>query len=227
MGKVGSTSISESLKLNYGQDNVVHTHNHQEARKQIQQRSQQGNDVIVITGFREPLNRCISAYFENLTNSSNHWYVGEQNEVLNKSISWLIDDYNKKALPHVQGIIAPWLSCYENVIGYQLADFNKMGNYWKASLGRTHCYIYKLETITEFLQGLSDDQLIKDFEFSNSNVNIGEEKWSGEIYKEFKDKYRISEGDYYNIYGCLDYVDRLYSKDEIQKRTNSLVLSDI
>jgi hypothetical protein len=224
MGKVGSSSISNSLKIRYGKNNVLHTHSHQQAKEQITQRSQHGDEVVVITGFREPLNRCISAYFQNLTNSSNHWYVGEREDVLHKSMDWLINDYNEKSLPHLRNVIEPWLSRYENTINYKLSDFNKVGDYWKVSLGNIHFYIYKLEAIAAFLQEMADDQFMKDCEFNQSN--IGKEKWSEELYKEFRARYEIGKNDYYNTYGHLDYVRSLYSKDEILKSTNSLVINE-
>ena len=225
MGKVGSSSISNSLKMKYGKSNVLHTHSHQEAKEQIERRSKCGDTVVIITGFREPLSRCISAYFQNVTNSSNHWYVGNKKEVMNKSIEWLIDDFKVKVVPHINKMIGPWLSNYENVVGCKLKDFNNIGSYWKASFENTHFYIYKLETITEFFQEMANDAFMKDIKFTNSN--IGGEKWNGETYRDFKSRYRISKDDYDNIYGCIDYVSDLYSKNEIRRVTNSLVFNNV
>jgi hypothetical protein len=224
MGKVGSKSISDSLAIKYGKNKVLHTHNHQEAKKQIEQSNQRGDVVVVVTGFREPLTRCISAYFQNLTNNSNHWYVGEKKEVMNKSTEWLINDYEAKVLPHVNKAIAPWLNNYENIIGSNIEDFNNMGSCWKMSQGNMHFYIYKLETMADFLQEMKDDMFMKGVKFAKSN--IGEVKWSGEIYKEFKSRYRISKDDYDSLYGNIDYVRYLYSKHESRKITKNLFFND-
>lgn len=90
MGKVGSKTIRSSLERLYGRDRVLHTHSHEEARRSIGEWGRRYGQVIVITGFREPLSRCISAYFQNLTNDNNHWFVGRREEVEQKSIDWLI-----------------------------------------------------------------------------------------------------------------------------------------
>ena len=78
MGEVDSSTIEKSLRNTYDVHKVKHTHSHEEAKFYLEKWMIEYDEVIIITGFREPLSRCISAYFENLTNISNHWYVGDE-----------------------------------------------------------------------------------------------------------------------------------------------------
>lgn len=222
MGKVGSSGIKTSLEKRYGKNNVIHTHSHSDAKEQIELRSRHADSVVVITGFREPLTRCISAYFENLTNNLNHWYVGTKEEVMNKSIEWLINDYNQKVLPHIDKIVNPWLINYENTISYKLADFSQDRSHWKAALGNIHFYIYKLETINDFSRHVTDDIFFKNVRFSVGNV--GAEKWSGEIYRNFKNSFRIDRNDYDAVYGGIDYLQRLYGNHEARRIARNLIV---
>ena len=223
MGKVGSRTLHDSLETQYGKERVFHVHNHKKAQEKITQWSQNhSNKVIVITGFREPLNRCISAYFQNLTNEKNYWFVGEKKSVLEKNIDWFIHDYNMKIIPHINLAIKPWLERYESVIGYQLSNFYKMGTYWKASKDNIYFYIYKLETFTEFSQEISNNSLFKNIRFINKN--IGSEKWYGKLYQEFKQKFKISANNYNKLYKEIDYVQYLYSDEEIENLIKPFLL---
>jgi hypothetical protein len=221
MGKVGSSTIKTSLVNKYGENSVLHTHSHKVAKVQIEQQSRLFESVVVITGFREPLARCISAYFQNITNISSHWYVGAKEEVMSKNIGWLINDYNEKVKPHILNTIAPWLSNYENAINLKLADFNSTGSYWKVTKTNVIFYIYKLETINEFYQQVKVEKYFKNIDFTASN--IGAKKWSGVVYRDFIKSFRISRNDYKSIYGDIDYLKYLYNDNEIRKITNNLV----
>ena len=133
MGKVGSSTIKHSLENTYGKNKMLYTHNHEEAKEHIEKWSQLFDDVVVITGFREPLSRCISADFQNLTNDQNHWFVGQQEKKKKKGIDWLIKDYNVKVVPHIQQLVGPWLENYERVSNCKLAEFLWAEGCWKTS----------------------------------------------------------------------------------------------
>ena len=221
MGKVGSSTLKKSLEETYGKKRVLHTHNHKEAKEYIEKWSKSFDAVIVITGFREPLSRCISAYFENLTNEKNHWFVGRQEEVRGKSIDWLINDYNAKVVSHINTLVGPWLANYESVINFKLTDFTREKGYLRTSLNNVHYYIYKLEALTEFHQGMADNQFLKKVKLINSNVS--KEKWYAKIYGDFKTQYQISKDNYNALYGNIDFVQCLYDQQELWCLTKSFV----
>jgi len=222
MGKVGSSTFKTSLEKVYGKKRVLHTHSHQEAKECIETWSQSFDELIVITGFREPLGRCISAYFENLTNKNNHWFVGQQQEVMNKSIDWLINDYNAKVVPHVHNLVGPWLENYERVTNCRLTEFSRAKGCLKASLENVHYYIYKLEALTEFHAGMADDQYLNKIKIIKANVS--EAKWYIKMYRDFKKSYQISKINYDELYGNIDFVRCLYDEQEIKDLTKSFVL---
>ena len=223
MGKVGSTSIMASLQKQFGSHNVKHTHNHVAAQRMIQERRTEGRSVIVITGFREPLSRCISAYFQNIDSPTNrYWFVGSKDEVLGKSIDWLIADYIRKARIHIPELVAPWLSMYETSTGLSFADFEKRDGMWKGSAGRLSCYVYKLENISDFIDAISTEPFLSGTTLLNKNQ--GGEKWSGDLYREFNNKFRVTWGDYLSLYGQLDYVKLLYDDSEVRHLTTKYVI---
>jgi len=222
MGKGGSSTFRSSLEQMHGKERVLHTHNHEEAKEYIKTWSQSFDAVIVVTGFREPVSRCISAYFQNLTNKSNHWYVGQQAEVMGKSIDWLISDYKTKVVPHIHKLVGPWLENYESVTNCKLTEFSRAKGCLKASSNNVHFYIYKLEALTEFHKGMVDDQYLNKIKLINSNVS--KEKWYSKIYIDFKKQYKISRISYNELYGKIDYVRYLYDEQEMQKLTKSFLL---
>lgn len=222
MGKVGSSTMKHSLENMYGNKRVFHTHNHEEAKEYIEKLSQSFDSVIVITGFREPLTRCISAYFENLTNEKNHWFVGQQEDVMEKSIDWLINDYYAKVVPHIHKTIGPWLENYERVINCKLTEFTGAKGCLKAEFNNVHFYIYKLETLTEFYQGMADDRFLNKVKIAN--LNMSKDKWYAPIYRDFKKEYQISRTNYDELYGNISFARRLYDEHEIRDLTKSFVL---
>ena len=222
MGKVGSTTFKTSLEAVYGEKRVLHTHKHEEANAYIERWSKSFDEVIVITGFREPVSRCISAYFQCITTKTNPWHVGKQEEVVNKSIDWLINDYNTKAVPHIHNVVGPWLGNYERVTNRRLTEFSRAKGCLKASLNNVYYYIYKLETLPDFHKGMASDQYLREIKIANANES--KEKWYAKIYRDFKRSYQISSTNYDELYGNIDFVRFLYDEQEIKELTKSFVV---
>lgn len=222
MGKVGSSTLQKSLERVYGKRNVLHTHDHAKAREYIEKWSRIFDAVIVITGFREPLSRCISAYFQTFTDENHIWFVGKKDEVMKKSIDWLIDDFNEKVIPHIHKVVGPWLNNYERVTGCRITDFNRTKGCLKASAGNVHYYIYKLETLTDFQNEMASDRYLKKIRFVN--VGLSQDKWYDKMYRDFKRNYKINIDMYNKLYGDIDFVRNLYSDQEIINFTNGFVL---
>lgn len=222
MGKVGSSTLKISLERRYGNEKVVHVHKHEEAKDRIEEMSRRFRHLVIISGFREPLSRCISAYFQNLTVQKNHWFVGDQKEVTDKSTDWLIRDYNQKVVPHIQDKIGPWLENYQKVTGCSIEDFRKMKGCWKASTGRKHLFLYKLEALSEFYQTLSGERFFADLRLVDANRS--EDKWYSGMYKDFRKDFKISEKAYDDLYGSIEYVRTFYDKEELRLLTKNHVM---
>lgn len=209
--------------MDSGFSNVVHTHNHSEAAE-LYGRNVAERKTVIITGVREPLSRCISAYFQNISDSSNRWwYVGEKEFVMDRSIDWLVDDFNKKSPSHVDAVVRPWFEQYVNSVDLPLTDFEKVSSYWKAQRDNVAFYLYKLETLSEVLNDILAEPYFERVRFRNENE--GEQKWYGEKYKDFKKAYRITRTSYEKIYGNIDYVRFFYRKHDLQKSLGDM-LSD-
>ena len=221
MGKVGSATFKNSLERMYGKKRVLHTHHHEEAHDCITQWSRRFDAVVVITGFREPASRCMSAYFHNLTDAGNPWFVGTREDVMGRSVDWLISDYNRKVGAHVRTLVGPWLKNYERVTGCRPTDFSRCAGCLKASVNNVHLYVYTLEHLSSFQQGMEDDPYLGGVRLVSTNVS--EEKWYAGIYRDFKRRYRISRNEYDELYGQIDYVRWLYDDQEIRHLTKGFV----
>lgn len=222
MGKVGSTSMTVSLQEEYGPDSVKHTHNHDEAGSLIYERAREGRPVVVITGFREPLARCISAYFQTFSASKNkYWFIGSQDEILSKSCDWLIADFNSKVSRNLAEVVAPWLMGYQKATGISAQQFECKSGVLRAAVDGITCYVYKLESISDFAFATSTEAWIGDVKLQRQND--GGEKWSGDLYRDFKANFRITRSCYNAVYGGLDYVKWLYSDAEIEQLTANYV----
>lgn len=216
MGKVGSVSIKVSLQEKFGAASVKHTHNHDDAEAAIRECVRAGRPVVVITGFREPLARCMSAYFETFARPQNkYWFVGSQEEILGKSRDWLIADFNSKAPRHIAEIVAPWLTKFLRSTGLSMPDFDIKQGILKTASDGIVCYVYKLERLSDFAAATMGDAWIDGLMLETKND--GGQKWSGDIYRSFKGNFRITRSDYNSLYGGLDYVGWLYTEAEIEQ----------
>jgi hypothetical protein len=223
MGKVGSKTICKSLEKTYGLKNVIHTHEHDVAASYLKKWSSTYEQVFVITGFREPLGRCVSAYFQNLTNEHNHWYVGSQDDVLSKDTDWLINNFLSKLRPHLEERIAPWLSNYERVTNKQFDEFINKEHYWVTSSKNTHFFLYRLEEINEFLTDLSKVPILDKVTFTNENVSA--EKWYSPVYKSFKEQFKLTTAEYNSFFDNIDFLHLMYSHPEIKSLSGKFIVN--
>jgi hypothetical protein len=217
MGKVGSSSLVIGLREAYGKDAVRHIHAHKQARQELSEFKANYQQTVVVTGFREPLSRCISAYFQNLTNRDSHWFVGDQNEVINRPTAWLINDYNSKAEKHVRSTVRSWLHHYEQTTNSKFIRYEKMNGFWRFSKENVTFYIYTIEAISDFLEAARCDPLLR--KMVTKTTNQAKTKWYAELYKNFIEQYRLHPMSYCRIYGNIDFLAYLYSEDQIIEMT--------
>ena len=222
MGKVGSVSLANSLRAKFGEANVAHIHPHDVVLQTIDAQRTCGRAVIVMTGFREPLARCISAYFQTFANPINPWwYVGAPDEILAKGVDWLITDYKTKAPRHVSEKIALWLGEYQRTLGVGISDSERRANFWTASTEGVTFYVYKLEELAEFVHAASRDRWLGGLQLGTAND--ARQKWSGALYREFLQTFRLTRAEYVSVYGGLDYVRWLYGDHEIERLTERFI----
>jgi hypothetical protein len=216
MGKVGSTTISRSLQAS-GKQFVLHTHDHEKAKEQICEYGGSGKQ-IVITGIREPLARCISAYFENIENETNeYWYAGDREILLGKEIDWLIQDFKEKAPFHMEQVVRPWFSRFSLATGVDLNCFSQRRGFWLACNDRVWVYLYRLEDMAVAIDALLQEPCFDGVDFAMCNEGYG--KWSGGLYRQFKKQYRMGRKEYQSIYGGIDFIESFYSVAEVESLT--------
>lgn len=217
MGKVGSTSIVRSLRA-AGAGEVVQTHSHDLARELIAAR-RPGRTITLITGVREPLARCISAFFQNLTHAHNRWwYFGDRDAVLAAEFETLRAHFDTCAGAHVDGLLAPWFGTFRAATGVGLDDFEETPEgCWHAACEGLELYAYRLEELAALEAALTRSGRFGTLAFGRENE--GEQKAIAEKYRDFRTRYRIADADYDRLYGAMDWVRRFYTPDELRSLT--------
>jgi hypothetical protein len=213
--KVGSTTLVSSLRISLGNSfNIIHIHddtmlsvltgvNSVTVNEIINYIAQKGKNVYVIDVYRTPIERKMSEYFEKL--SPYHFNNSEEN-INNYSVKRLTDRFNK-LFPH----LANGDHYFEkfNIANPTHFDFDKkytiqiLNNikYIKLRLDDSNMWGQILSSI--FKQNIV---LINDYQTSNKTL--------GNLYKRFKDEYKIPANyielvkncKYFNFY--LSYEER-------------------
>ena len=215
-GKVGSLSIHKTLK-SFGYLSQ-HTHTHKKANEFLKQTQ---SKIVIVTGFREPISRYISAFFHIMMNDNqkdHFFYVGKKEVVMNYKIGRLIDIFNER-IRNLPPIVLNWGSKYmketklDNLFipnkGYNFFNYNNYG----------FC-MYKFEYFGEFEEHFFSTyknlfQNIEKNEFLKENVS--DHKFYNKKYLNFKEEYTIKKDEYFDNFLKIDWVRQLYSKEELLK----------
>ncbi|WP_170761978.1 hypothetical protein [Ruegeria lacuscaerulensis] len=219
MGKVGSKTIYHTLLdskfVSY------HTHSHAEARRII---SNAECKLVVITGFREPLARTISAFFHNIDNQQSHWFLGDKADVLNLSTSELIDAFNQKMIPHLESVVNPWFENFLESVGVDRTQLRDNDWGFTAASKKLEIFGYKLERFDDF--GAAFFNYFPEMEIQDGfkKRNIGSEKWYASIYRNFVASYKIDEESYDRIFKDTSYSNNVYSRSEIKRYASKFLL---
>ena len=212
--KVGSTTLVTSLRLSLGKSfNIIHIHdetmlsvltgiNNVNINDIIQFLANNGKNVYVIDVYRTPIERKMSEFFEKL--SSYHFNNTEEN-ISHYSITRVIDRFNK-LFPHLENgdhyldkyaIVNPLPFDFEKKYTVQLVNNVK---YIKLRLCDSQLWSSILSTIlqTEIL-------IISDYKTESKSI--------GELYKKFKNEYKLPVNYYENIKTCK-YFNYYYNEEE-------------
>ena len=190
--KVGSTTLVSSLRISLGTSfNVIHIHddimlnvltgvNNVTINEIIDYISQKGQNVYVIDIYRTPIERKMSEYFEKL--APYHFNNSEEN-INNYSIKRITDRFNK-LFPHLSkgdhyfekfNITNPTHFDFEKKYTIQIINNIK---YIKLRLYDSDIWGEILSSIFQ-----QDIVLINDYQTTNKCI--------GDLYKRFKDEYKI------------------------------------
>jgi len=212
--KVGSTTLVTSLRVSLGKSfNTIHIHdevmlsvltgiNDVNINDIINYLANNGKNVYVIDVYRTPIERKMSEFFEKL--SSYHFNNTEDN-ISQYSIRRIFDRFNK-LFPHLENgdhyldkynITEPVPFDFEKKYTVQVINNIK---YIKLRLCDSHIWGSILSTILQ-----EDIVLISDYKTETKSI--------GELYKKFKNEYKLPVNYYENIKTCK-YFNYYYNEEE-------------
>jgi len=222
--KVGSTTLVTSLRVSLGKSyNIIHIHdetmlsvltgiNNVKINDIIHFLANSGNNVYVIDVYRTPVERKISEFFEKL--SSYHFNNTEEN-ISHYSITRIFDRFNK-LFPHLENgdhyidkydISEPVPFDFEKKYTIQIINNIK---YIKLRLCDSHLWGMILSNILE-----TDIVMIVDYKTETKSI--------GELYKKFKNEYKLPINYYENIKTCK-YFNYYYNEEERNNYLNTWVI---
>ena len=212
--KVGSTTLVTSLRVSLGRSyNVIHIHdevmlsvltgiNDVNINDIINYLANNGKNVYVIDVYRTPIERKMSEFFEKL--SSYHFNNTEDN-ISQYSIRRIFDRFNK-LFPHLENgdhyldkynITEPVPFDFEKKYTVQVINNIK---YIKLRLCDSHIWGSILSTILQ-----EDIVLVSDYKTETKSI--------GELYRKFKNEYKLPVNYYENIKTCK-YFNYYYNEEE-------------
>jgi hypothetical protein len=215
MGKVGSMSILRSLE-SYCSQPVFHVHRmvfnpEQKINRRIYKHIiKRQRSAKIITPFREPISRNISAFFENL-----HQFIPQFTREKLPTISTpdLLSIFINK-FPHWTPLA--WFDLeMKQALGIDIyaSDFPKDRGYCVLNAGHAEVLIIKArldDAIKE--RAIGDFLNLPDFKITRSNV--AESKYYANRYREFISTVKLPES-YVNIMCNSTYMKHFYSEAEI------------
>ncbi|OEF99782.1 hypothetical protein BHF71_00985 [Vulcanibacillus modesticaldus] len=243
MGKVGSTSIEESIK-NYSK-NVIHIHslysqnaydhfkNYQSIKFYVSLKERirykifaylkryilrRNKRIKIITLVREPISRNISMFFQDIhipIFEIAKFFDNRYEENVNNEMIYkmYIDKFN-----HEYGV--DWFDKeLKRAFNIDIYDYNfdKEKGFSIIKKDNINLLVIKMEKLNELEKQIGDFLEIEDFKLKN--VNISSKKWYADLYKDFKKKFSPSEEYIDTLYNSR-YMKHFYSEEEINHFRN-------
>lgn len=232
MGKVGSRSVSDSLKY-YGLNPVIYIHRmnpdnikkvrEEHLKNKLKPKDEriglwlyknvckkQGQKAKIITLVREPVSRNISAFFQNFER-----FVGSKYEESNFKINDLI---NLFLSGYRHDVSLSWFQVEMNqTLGLDIYKyaFSKEKGYLKIEKENFEILILKLE-ISDITKQIALSNFLNLSDFQLTRENVGNEKNYATTYKDFKSKIRLPSS-YMEKMLYSNYTRHFYSQNEIDK----------
>lgn len=196
-GKVGSTSIRQSdlnskycpkIQKTY-EEKFIQTHSHIVAKDVLSKYK----NILVINIVRLPIDRNISAFFENLKKTCNNHFENlkkspnNHNEI---SINEIIQKYDQNQLYTLEQT-DNWMSSFFEIFNIDIDKFkfDRINKFNKLKFNGNDILLFRFED----LEYITSNILPKYNIFVNEKKNVSSEKPYGKLYKTFKETYKIHD----------------------------------
>ena len=163
--------------------------------------------IKIITGYRDPLPRNISAFFQSLNyfvpDKNNHHPKGliqafeNESNLMKTPVDWFNDEFLK--------------FCNIDITKYV---FDKKKGFTIISNKYFDVFIYRLDKLSNL--ELEINKFIGLNSFKLINANIAEKKWYNRLYNDFKKEYKPNEKTLNDVYSN-EVIKWFYSSEEIEK----------
>ena len=206
-GKVGSTSIRQSdsnskfcknIQKTY-EENFIQTHSHIVAKDVLSKYK----NILVINIVRLPIDRNISAFFENIDSHCENYNQLSINEIIQKYDQ--LDRFTVKTTDN-------WMSDFFKIFNIDIDNFkfDRINKYNKLRFDSNDILLFRFEDYKYITSNILPKYNI----FVNKKVNVGSKKHYAELYKTFKETYKINDFEKENIINSK-ITNIYYSKEEI------------
>jgi len=227
-GKVGSTSVTKSLK-NYGVSPTYHVHWLNLKARLIDQFFlaqhvlegqvlyhlviKRQRPVKIITMVREPINRHIASYFQSI---QRHLGLEDEKQLEQLSLEEAMAGFLKRQALAMKSPEENWFEKQFNpIVGIDIYQhvFPKEEGALTLRRGNVDVLVFKSE-----LGDSQKERLIADFlhlsQFRIQRANVGESKWYAQLYNEFKEQICLPEA-YVDMMLNSRHVRHFYTDTEI------------
>jgi len=190
-GKTGSKILVDSISKNFGVNSTVHVHSSQHFKdghprygdvKQLMiDNSKKFNKIYIIDSYREPFERGISSFFHHINKHCPEWK--------SMSVDQIIDHYNQNYL-----YLLELYHSYHESWGYFNIPTDVTFDFEKGYITKEYENMVFVKTrLKESYRWNSIFSEIFKKRINFISTNKGENKFYNEVYKEFKNKYRLPE----------------------------------
>lgn len=190
-GKTGTRTLVESISKRFGGHSVAHIHSAQhfknghprygDVKELMITNSKKFNKIYIIDSYREPFERGISSFFQNIEKHCPHWRFLSTEELINyfnNNNLYLLDIYH---------------SYYESW-GYFNVSTDVVFDFDKGYIIKEHENMVLVKTrLKESYRWDSIFSEIFGENISFTTVNKGEDKFYSDSYKSFKESYRLPD----------------------------------
>ena len=175
----------------------------------------QRDTTILITGVREPIERCISAFFQNMANQEHsHWCIGSPETIKKMSMNDIRNSFLNRIDQHIDIVIGSWFENFATAAGVDLLTqkFDPDIGYAATEVDALRIHVYKMERLKEFIDVFRNTYSLP--EIREKKRNVGVEKWNGSLYSQFVSELVLPEEFIHKLHD-LPWARYFYSETEL------------